>query len=1009
MPKHAAITIVSKNYLAYARTLAESYLEHHPDHDFLVILVDRADGYVGARLDCGAEIIEIANLALPDVSRFIYRYSIMELNTAVKPFALADLFRRRQYDTLLYLDPDIFVFRPLSHVQEALREASIVLTPHLRRPYFDDAMPSDLAILQSGTYNLGFIGLKRGETAQRFLEWWTTKLHKDCTVDIPKGLFVDQKWVDMVPGFTPDHRILYEPGYNAAYWNLHERPLAQQDGQWRVGGQPLHFFHFSGYSPFAPQQLSKHQNRHRLSAMPLLRRLTDFYGGKLLDNGYADSSAWPYAFETLPNGVRLPLMLVNAAMQWAIRERVPTPCPVREPEDFCRFLMSRGLIPRRPKVVLLLHFLLRARPDVAAAFPNAQNDSSDRGLRDWVSSGGMRELRIEKDLLAFEDKEAVLDQVADLYRRLCDGRPDNQARLRAAWADARSLQSLVAWLESPAARHEKVTRAHAAAFKAALPGVARIVNIYFLRGDVHGHYPVLWTDQQVDDLVGWLQDHRFEVEVTPEEISLFAEFVKSNRTLVEAMRFLYLHRGDERKTSAMMYSIDKRRREIGCALSAAQVAELLYEGKAAQAADHFLDAFPGERPAAGELDRFTVEALDQRRNFLFLRDAAAQIESRPACVVNFAGYLTAPSGMGESARSMRRTLAATDLAVRETTLPHVRAQCPAAPTEPYFFGWPATGADLSITVANADAMRAARDFLPGSFHGRRQVAYWVWETEELPPFLGAAARGFDEIWTPSSYSAAAIGRSVGCPVRVLPHALDLDALDAAQAQRARFGLPESGVLIGFLFDPDSGVERKNVEALIRAFDEAFRKDDQCYLVVKVNGRTQGRFDYEMLRARTDSERVLFFEEPLTRAACNDFMASLDAYASLHRAEGFGLTCAEAMALGLPVVASAYSGNLDFMTPDNALLVGARVIETERPYGPYPAGTRWGDPDPAEAAAALRSLRDAELRRDLGRRGRESVRRQLAAEAVAGTARALALTLAGTRPAAVAAAGAALGG
>ena len=320
----------------------------------------------------GAEVIELAHLAIPDISRFIYRYSIMELNTAVKPYVLADLFRRRGYETLLYIDPDIYVFRPLTHVYKALESASIVLTPHMRRPFYDDAMPNDVAILQSGTYNLGFIGLKCGETSRRLLDWWMTKLHTDCVVDIPKGLFVDQKWMDLIPGFFPDHRILYEPGYNVAYWNLHERRLTQRDGEWLVEGQPLRFFHFSGYNPFAPLLLSKHQNRHRLSGMPTLKRLTDFYGRALLERGYDESSAWPYAFETLANGVRVPLQLVTAVMQWTIRNKVPTPCPVKEPDAFCRFLMSRGVIANRPKVVLLFHFLLRARGDVAAAFPNSQ-------------------------------------------------------------------------------------------------------------------------------------------------------------------------------------------------------------------------------------------------------------------------------------------------------------------------------------------------------------------------------------------------------------------------------------------------------------------------------------------------------------------------------------------------------------------------------------------------------------------------------------------------------------
>ena len=171
MAKHAAVTIVSKNYLACARALAITYKKHHPENDFLVILVDRADGYTGNALPGGAELIEIANIAIPDISRFIYRYTVMELNTAVKPFVLADLFRHRGYETIVYLDPDIYIFRPLTHVYEALLNASIVLIPHIRRPFYDISMPNDSAILQSGTYNLGFIALRNGETSRQLLDW----------------------------------------------------------------------------------------------------------------------------------------------------------------------------------------------------------------------------------------------------------------------------------------------------------------------------------------------------------------------------------------------------------------------------------------------------------------------------------------------------------------------------------------------------------------------------------------------------------------------------------------------------------------------------------------------------------------------------------------------------------------------------------------------------------------------------------------------------------------------
>ncbi len=998
MAKHAAVTIVSKNYLAYARTLADSYKKHHPEHDFLVILVDRADGYISGTLPGGsAEVIELAYIAIPDLSRFIYRYSIMELNTAVKPFVLADLFRRRGYETLLYIDPDIFVFRPLTHIYAALQGASIVLTPHMRRPFYDSAMPNDVAILQSGTYNLGYIGLKAGETSRRLLDWWMTKLHTDCVVDIPKGLFVDQKWMDLVPGFFPDHKILHEPGYNAAYWNLHERPLTQKDGEWMADGQPLHFFHFSGYNAFDPLQLSKHQNRHRLSDMPTLKRLTDFYGNALLENGYDESSVWPYAFETLPNGVRIPLQLVAAVMQWAIRNGIATPCPIEESDSFCRFLLTRGVLPNKPKVVLLFHFLLRARGDVAAAFPQAEHDSDDRGFRDWVNTSGIREYKFQS-LLGFEDKNAVIDAVADIFSRLRkSGLEDIERKCRTIWTDSKSFEDLSAWLMSHGTKQLRISRTHAACLKKAVPGVGRILNIYFLRGDLQLRFPVLWTDHQIDDLAKWLNEYRFELHLSQEEISLFSEFAKGSKPLIEAMRFLYLHKSQKNKANPSIYSIDQRRGEIGSELTSAQTLELLCESQVFDPLDHYLDTFKIDANSVQEdYGKFSVDGLDHRRNFLLIKTLKerAELRQRTSCVTNFAGYLTAPSGMGESARSMRRTLAQSGVTVREMALPHVRAEYDTIPSSPYLFGWPASGANVSVTVANADSAELLTAFLPRSYWAEKNIGYWVWETEELPLVFKRSEELFDEIWAPSTYSAKAVARTVKRPVRVVPHTLDFSALRGAKANRRQFGLPETGTLFGFMFDPESGIQRKNVEGLIRAFCSGFRKDDDCYLVLKVNGRTQGSLEYEMVRARTDSDRVLFRETALTRSQTYDFMASLDVYASLHRSEGFGLTCAEAMAMGVPVVASRYSGNLDFMRDDNSMLVGTNVIETERPYGPYPPGTRWGEPDLVEGSSALRSLLDKAKRLAIGQRGKESVESLLSAETVGTIANALISELTG---------------
>jgi glycosyltransferase involved in cell wall biosynthesis len=353
--------------------------------------------------------------------------------------------------------------------------------------------------------------------------------------------------------------------------------------------------------------------------------------------------------------------------------------------------------------------------------------------------------------------------------------------------------------------------------------------------------------------------------------------------------------------------------------------------------------------------------------------------SRTTGLVNIAGYFQAPTGMGESARSTRATLDAGGVPCAALALPHPQVEGFGIPSSPEFFGWASYGAAASILVANADAIETALPFLPPSFAGTTRIGYWAWETEELPAAQARNARHFDEIWTPSGYSASAIRTHVHQPVRVVPHTIDFARLHKARARRPDLGLPEEGTLYGFMFDPMSGLERKNVRGLVAAFNQAFRPDDDAYLVLKVNSRGRRNYEFETLLASLSNDRILLVEDSFDRDETFDFLKSLDVYVSLHRSEAFGLTCAEAMALGKAVIASDYSGNLEYMDDRNSLLVPTSRVETSRAHGPYVAGTVWGEPDVAAAAAAMRRTLDAGLRGELGEIAARSVRERLDAK------------------------------
>ena len=143
--------------------------------------------------------ISIRELGLPQFDRFVFQYTILELNTAIKPWVIAALFERG-YERVIYFDPDIKLYGSVDAILARLEHADIVLTPHLTGALDDGKHPSELTILQSGSYNLGFIALRASDETRRFVAWWQGKLLRDCVVDIPRGLFTDQKWIDLVPG-----------------------------------------------------------------------------------------------------------------------------------------------------------------------------------------------------------------------------------------------------------------------------------------------------------------------------------------------------------------------------------------------------------------------------------------------------------------------------------------------------------------------------------------------------------------------------------------------------------------------------------------------------------------------------------------------------------------------------------------------------------------------------------------------------------------------------------------
>lgn len=392
-------TIIAKNYLAHARVLTESFQRHHPDGRCFVLVIDETEGYVDAAQESFV-LVRPDQIGLDSWDEMRGAYDVMELSTAVKPWLLRHMLNEHDDGSgIAYMDPDIQVISRMTELEAQLREHALVLTPHvLHGMPRDSRKPSETDILMAGVYNLGFIGLSDRPDAHLMLDWWSERLLTDCHVAPERGLFVDQRWVDFVPGLVSDLHIFRDSAYNVAYWNLPERTLGQNgDGRYLVDGEPLRFYHFSGYSPERRTLLSKHQDRVDLTADETLWRLCDAYGDSLLAAGFEEVRGLPYEHDVLSSGTRLtPTLraLYRAAVELGVStDSLFTPAGERE-----LMLWLNEPAPDAPALTRFLFKLWETRPDLQRVYPSVREGDVE-GFVGWCVVYGREQVGIPDVLL----------------------------------------------------------------------------------------------------------------------------------------------------------------------------------------------------------------------------------------------------------------------------------------------------------------------------------------------------------------------------------------------------------------------------------------------------------------------------------------------------------------------------------------------------------------------------------------------------------------------------------
>ncbi len=383
----------------------------------------------------------------------------------------------------------------------------------------------------------------------------------------------------------------------------------------------------------------------------------------------------------------------------------------------------------------------------------------------------------------------------------------------------------------------------------------------------------------------------------------------------------------------------------------------------------------GKYRAKAAKHRYREALLKIRRLYeRHLRRPAKPKARRHPVGINLAGFAQSVYGIGESSRAMWRAVQATGL---PCVLVNVRSRMHSNADESLAQFSDKNPYSVNLMTFSFDySRRFFRDMGRNFFAGRFNIGLWYWEQEHFPVRWHSAFDYYDEIWVPTEFTRGAIAAVSPIPVRKITYPFQLNEAEATPNRRD-FGIAEDEFVFLFTFDFLSTTHRKNPGAVIEAFRAVFGDHDGAMLVLKSINQGHDPAGREVLGRQAAGANVLFLDEHISAAGMLSLFASADCYVSLHRSEGLGLGMVQAMYLGKPVIATGYSGNLDFMNSGNSLLVDYEMTELHEDAGAYERGSHWAAPKVEQAAGFMRYVFEhQEEGRALGRRAAADIRRTL---------------------------------
>lgn len=286
----AITTIVSRNYISYARVLCESLKRHHPEVTVYTLVIDALTDEFKDKSE-PFNVLTFMDLHTPEQIELLQSYEHKQIISSKKPTVIRHILGMG-YDTVIYLDADILVLNSLDPLIENVSRHAMSVTPHLGKPE-DGAgrFHRENELLLRGMFNAGFIGATGRDETSHFLDWWDARLTTHCEDRENAGIHYDQRWLDFAPAYIADLYINDDPGCNVAYWNIPDLVIkvGSTSDQLEVNKTCCRFFHFSGYDPRFPDQLSSHQPSLHVADFPALLPLFKYYSEQLMDCGFMDT------------------------------------------------------------------------------------------------------------------------------------------------------------------------------------------------------------------------------------------------------------------------------------------------------------------------------------------------------------------------------------------------------------------------------------------------------------------------------------------------------------------------------------------------------------------------------------------------------------------------------------------------------------------------------------------------------------------------------------------------